>query len=246
MSERATTAMPVPTAGSERPGLVIVFGGTFDPPHRGHVELPARVREAIEKKENRTGTAWLVYVPAARSPHKTDAPVASDADRLEMLRLAIGDAHLAQAGVWTDELDRAPDQPSYTVDTLTRARDWLDANGMSGTALRLLIGADQALGFCRWRQPRQILALAKPVVMVRDETADADELVRRLRATGFWDDRELEMWKSAVVQAGTLDISATRLRQALAAGDARKGDQWLTPSVSAYIRSKHLYGAPRA
>jgi nicotinate-nucleotide adenylyltransferase len=273
MSEQATTPMPVPveeagsSEGTPGPPLVLLFGGTFDPPHRGHVELPVRVRDELERRMECVGKGWLVYVPAARSPHKEKGPAASDADRVEMLRRSL--AGVERVGVWTEEIDRAvrgkeetesggevdgleekahgqdarDTEPSYTVDTVRCAREWLDDRGMSGTALRLLIGADQALGFHRWLAPREVAHTAGPVVMVRGDVADSDDLVIRLKRTRYWRREELEMWREGMVEVGRLDVSATLIRRALRDGDEAAIAEWLAPGVAAYIRERGLYGA---
>jgi len=248
MSEAQITPMPLEGAGkpdvAPRPPFLLLFGGTFDPPHAGHVELPVRVRDELERQAGCAGAAWLVYVPAARSPHKQRGPAAKDADRVEMLRLAL--EGVPRACIWTDEIDRASrmsgDDPSYTLDTLRRARGWLDANGMSETELRLLIGADQAVSFDRWRGPREIIAIARPAVMVRGDVADADDLVRRLRQTRFWRKEDLERWRDGMVSVGRLDVSATRVREALRGGDREEIGRWLAPNVARYIRERGLYG----
>lgn len=225
--------MPVPPETR----LVVLVGGTFDPPHRAHVELPARVRDVLE---GGSAGAWLVYVPAARSPFKTDGPVASDADRVKMLTLALEGT--PRACVWTDEIDRAEaGEPSYTVDTLERARRWLDANGCAGAAMRLLIGADQALAFHRWREPRRIISLAEPVVMLRPPVDTPRALVEGMRATGAWSDAELGAWESRVVDVGVIDAAATSIRERLASGGASVVEGVVDPRVLEYIREHGLY-----
>ncbi|MCW5776185.1 MAG: hypothetical protein KIS87_07100 [Phycisphaeraceae bacterium] len=68
--DESVTPMPVP---ADAPG-VLLFGGTFDPPHRGHTEPAAAARDAMMPPGS-----WLVFVPAARSPHKSAAPATSRA-----------------------------------------------------------------------------------------------------------------------------------------------------------------------
>lgn len=260
--------MPVPTSGSTPPSTVIVFGGTFDPPHIGHVDLPVLVRTELEKRASNEASsskpsAWLVYVPAARSPHKQGGPIASDVDRVNMLHLAI--KNVPRAAVWTDEIDRARLEsesasggaasggassgaggakgPSFTVHTLRRARQWLDDAGLSGTQLRLLIGADQAVNFAKWRDPRDILRLAQPAVMVRGQTSDSDLLVRRLREQDFWNDSELAQWSSWVVNTGPIQVSATQVRDALNSSDEGLIAGLVPKPVASYIRTHGLYRA---
>jgi nicotinate-nucleotide adenylyltransferase len=259
------TPMPLVMSGPDRPELVVAFGGTFDPPHKGHVELPVRVRDEMERRYGCVGKAWLVYIPAARSPHKERGPVVSDGDRVEMLRLAL--AGVPRTGVWTDEIDRARSEeqagePSFTVDTLHRACEWMDGQADSGggasivsveseseaavakpslVPLRLLIGADQAIGFHRWRGPREIVRIARPVVMVRGDVEDADGLVQRMRAARFWKRDELEAWREGMVVVGRLDVSATRVREALRSADEGEAARWLAAAVVRYIRERGLY-----
>ena len=132
-------------------------------------------------------------------------------------------------------------EPSYTVDTVWLAREWLDAQGMSGVALRLLIGADQAVGFDKWRSPRQIAQIASPVVMVRGDVGGSDDLVRRLKRTRYWRPEELELWREGMVEVGRLDVSATRIRGALRDGDESAIAEWIAPGVAGYIRERGLY-----
>jgi nicotinate-nucleotide adenylyltransferase len=175
--------MPLPLVGpalDPRITTVVLFGGTFDPPHLAHAQLAHEARDRAAA--DHPGSAWLLAVPAARSPHKSAGPIASDAHRAAMLRLAFAD--VPRAAVWTDELDRAaaaraaakPDA-SFAIDTLRRARAWLDAHGGSAVTLRLLIGADQALALHRWREPAALIALAPPLIMLRATTTLAEVAV---------------------------------------------------------------------
>lgn len=233
---------PLPLSASEKPAFILLFGGSFDPPHRGHVELPMRVRDELERRHSAVGHGWLLFVPAARSPHKTSSPIASDADRLEMLRLATAAA--PRCRIWTDEIDRAVGSggaPSFTVDTLRRAREWMDDHALSGVHLHLLIGADQAVKFHAWRDPRDILRLATPAVMLRDEYADAASLVRAISASGYWNDSELRTWAAGVVSVGRMDVSSTRIRDALRLGRAADLRDVLDDQVAAYAAGRKLY-----
>lgn len=225
-SLNAPITIPVPP-GTDR---VLLVGGSFDPPHCAHAELPHAARQALWG-----GDGWLMYVPAAQSPHKADAPQASAADRTAMLRLAL--RGVERAAVWTDELERGG--VSYTVQTLRRARMALGTN----CAMRLLIGADQAAVFHRWREPREVIALAEPAVMLREPFGSAAALVGAMRVDGFWTDAELEAWRRRVLSLPMVPASATDARDLLRRGGATTALEGTLPAlVIDYIRERGLYG----
>lgn len=211
---------------------IILVGGTFDPVHLAHTSLPQAARTAAHLDD-----ACLLYVPAARSPFKADAPRASDADRIAMLKLAIADIPISS--LWTDEIDRAhaTHSPSYTIDTLHRLRSLVAPT----VQLRLLLGADQAASFHKWREPRAILSLAPPLVILRG--SDSDTLASSLKASGFWNAQELEAWSASVVAIPLSPISSTLIRESLASPDPSKTDltEQLDPAVLRYIQFKGLY-----
>lgn len=225
---------PIPTGARS----ALIFGGSFDPPHVGHLTLPALAREAI-------GAEWLLYVPAARSPFKSDGPIASSVDRVAMLSAGIGELAAERIGIATLELERAAgaEGPSYTVDTL---RDILRLLG-ERTELRLLIGADQAREFHRWREARAILELAEPVVMLRAGDGAAErELLDSIRA--HWNAAELEGWKSRIVPLPLVEASSTEIRRIVREeGDRSERLNGLTtPAVLSIIRRRGLYRAAQA
>jgi nicotinate-nucleotide adenylyltransferase len=203
---------------------ILIVGGTFDPPHRAHVELARIVAKA-------RGCGRIVFVPAARSPHKAEEPAgAPGSQRLEMVRLAL--RGVPEAEVSSIELDRAG--VSYFIDTLAALRTRFGPD----VELHFMIGADQALAFPRWREPKHILALATPAVVLRPPW-DAPTFAKALRDT--FGESESRRWTERVVEAPLVDISATdlrdRLRRGLPVEDA------IDPEVLAYIRAHGLYGA---
>lgn len=200
---------------------LIVFGGTFDPPHLAHVRLAMLARQAVSAEA-------VAFVPAAVSPLKRGHDASPPADRLAMLRLAVSDEPLAV--VLTDELDRAADgKPSYTVDTLESLRARLSPT----VTLHLLIGADQLRLFPRWHRSDRIVELAEPLVMVRPpDTRDA--LLAALPA-GL-DPRE---WAPRLLDLPMLDLSATKVRQR--ARDGLSLDGLVHPEVARYIAEHGLY-----
>lgn len=223
---------------------VVVFGGTFDPPHTAHARVPL---EVVEKLYGSSG--MLLVVPAAQSPLKQRAST-SDEHRLEMLRLALnGVGSATRHLVWTDELDRARRRGakaiarSYTIDTLVRLRSVLPAR----VEIRLLIGADQAAQFHRWRAARRIIALAEPLVMAREPIVTVAALHHALDAR-FWRLDEKRAWCARMAPNEPLPAASTDVRAALP-GAPRSARSWakhpalgaLDPKVAAYIRAHGLY-----
>jgi nicotinate-nucleotide adenylyltransferase len=152
-----------------------------------------------------------------------------------MLRRAL--AGVERACVWTEEIERAGrsgDDASYWVDTLRAAR----AAAGEGARLRFLIGADPALAFHRWREPRGILRLAEPVVVLREPVGTTGALARGMEATGFWSAEEVARWGGAAVVLPLVDVSSTAVRAALARGEEPAG---LAPAVAAFVRERGLY-----
>ena len=128
-----------------------VFGGTFDPPHVGHVLVAGDACELL-------GLDRVIWVPVAQQPLKEAPPLAPAADRRRMVELAIGDDR--RFSLDTMEMDRGG--LSFTVDTLESL-----AGRHTGAKLVLLVGADAWASFDRWRDPARILTLADVAVIAR-------------------------------------------------------------------------------
>lgn len=236
---------------------LIVFGGTFDPPHDYHATEPVRVAERLFGKR-----ALVLYVPAARNPLKSKGPIASDADRLTMLALATRDAH-GRTAIWSDEIDRViwsreqrttssltAQQPSFMVDTLERLRKITPTS----VTLRLLVGGDAIASFHKWRRARRIIELAEPLVMPRPGM-DGNEVVggRALDIfdsldAKFWTRAERAAWCTRLAPARIDEISSTALRVAIARAHADvrfwRSDpmlRHLPEQVAKHIREHRLY-----
>ena len=170
-----------------------VFGGTFDPPHVGHLILAADACGALRLD-------LLIFVPASAQPFKVDTPaVAGPEDRLEMVRLAVsGDALCT---VEDTEIRRGG--LSYTVDTL----DEISAKH-AGAELFLLIGQDTLAGFSKWKEPERIGQLATLAVMRRAGAARTEGRHRR---------------RTVEISTRRVDISSTEIRERMAAGKSIRG-----------------------
>ena len=127
-----------------------VFGGTFNPPHVGHLIVAEWVRSTLELER-------ILFVPAFIPPHKTDVEIVSAEHRIVMLQLSIADnAHFAISDF---EIKRKG--ISFTVDTLRHLKETHDGE------LFLLIGMDNLLELATWKSPEEIFQLATVVVMTR-------------------------------------------------------------------------------
>ena len=209
---------------------VVLFGGTFDPPHCAHIAMADLARQEVEHR--RGGAALLVFVPAARSPHKASAPAASESQRLEMLTLAT--EGLERATIWTDELDRAREgEPSYWLRTLERARQVI-----GDRALTFVIGADQAASFHRWRGPREMLDFADVLVLPREPIASAAALRSAMQEAGFWKAEELDRWAESFVDVDLHKAASTEVRESQGSPFGTP----LHPKVLQYARAEGLYG----
>ncbi|MEO5617171.1 MAG: nicotinate-nucleotide adenylyltransferase [Candidatus Eisenbacteria bacterium] len=128
-----------------------LFGGTFDPPHLGHLALAEWARDALKLDR-------VLFMPAARPPHKSGPALSGVSLRLAMTRLAVA----GHRGFEVSRIEAEREGPSFTVDTLKtlRAR-------RPGARWFLLMGEDSLADLATWKQPGQIVRLATPVVAAR-------------------------------------------------------------------------------
>lgn len=128
-----------------------IFGGTFDPPHLGHLLVAEFARAEL-------GLDRVLFIPAASPPHKTHVNVTPPVHRLAMVRLAVQ----RNSAFVVDDREIRRGGVSYTLDTLNE----LSVDDSLG-ALVLLIGQDNMLEFSTWKSPEQIVELARVVVLTR-------------------------------------------------------------------------------
>jgi nicotinate-nucleotide adenylyltransferase len=165
-----------------------LLGGTFNPPHVGHLVCAMEARDQL-------GLDAIALLPVNVPPHK---PVLDDPGaevRLELCELA---ARAEPGLVVRDEEVRRPGA-SYTVDTLRALHE-------TGDELTFIVGGDQALGLPGWREPETILSLAR--VAVADRGDASRERVRE----------RLAGWDLDVFDMPRLDVSSTDIRARVAAG----------------------------
>ena len=166
-----------------------LFGGSFNPPHVGHLALAEACAEAA-------GLDRVLWTPTPDPPHKGAAGLVAAEHRLAMARLATaGNARFAVSDV---EFRRPG--PHYTVDTLRALRQ-----EHPGAEFALVVGGDSLAAFASWREPEAILSLARLVVYRRPGTDLAGVAPDVLART-------------TVADGPALDLSATELRARIAAG----------------------------
>ena len=218
---------------------IAFFGGTFDPPHRGHIAI---ARAAL----TRLSLDQVLVAPVATQPLKGGAGHSSFRDRLAMVRLAVA----AEPGLVASDLD-APlpgSRPNYTVDTLRRLRSYIQPDD----ELFCLLGADSFLTLNLWHQSAELILLCDFIIAGRPgfslEQINA-ALPDGVRNTGEFREPGFIRFPLAGAsgQAVNLfllpdldqDVSATEIRAALAEGE--EPQTVLAPSVASYIRAHGLY-----
>lgn len=199
-----------------------IFGGTFDPPHNGHLKIAHAAREAL-------GLAQVVFIPARQPPHKlgvgnggSEEPVSPLESRLAMLELAL--SNHPEYVISLLEVERGG--ISYTVDTLRELRrEAPDAD------IFFIMGMDSLVNLPTWHQPLEIVKLCRLAVLRRNGfPLDLEALERQVPGV-----------TSAVVMipAPEIDISSSEIR-----ARARRGEpiQGLVPElVAEYIEQHQLY-----
>lgn len=196
---------------------VALFGGTFDPPHRGHLAAATAAAQAFQLDT-------VLFAPAGVQPLKEGCTSTPFAHRLAMVELACDTDDRFRAS--TIDAPHPDHSPNYTVDTLATLQ-----SEMPEIALFSIVGADSFLSLSQWRQPHRLLELAEWIVVNRPGSPLAD-------LPGLSLSRE-EAAKVHYIETVHDDVSATELRRRLAAGEDCTG--LVTPAVSEYIRCHGLY-----
>ncbi len=198
-----------------------VFGGTFDPPHLGHLAAAEWARDQLELDR-------VVFVPAGTPPHKRGQSRSDAAARLAMTRLAVR----AQAGFTVSDLEIRRRGPSFTIDTL-RAFAARDARAR----WFLILGEDNLVEFDSWREPEAILERATVVVALRPRPV-SNGRPEHHRVHGMV--RGMSR-KGAVVTLDNpgIDLSSSAIRERVRGG---RSIRYLVPAaVERYIARTRLY-----
>jgi nicotinate-nucleotide adenylyltransferase len=193
---------------------IAIYGGTFDPVHRGHLEAARAAAEeyALDR---------VLLVPAGHPPHRAHSPGAEFEHRFRMVEIAVqGDSRMIASRL---EAPGNDGKRHYSIDTIQRLRSEL----APGDRLFFVIGADAFAEIATWYRWREILDMVEFIVVSRPGEELAAEDVPA-GATVHW------------LRNVNVPISSTEIRERLAQGQS--ADAWLDPAVAGYIRSQALYG----
>ena len=195
--------------------VIGIFGGTFDPPHAGHLAV---ARAAL--REGGVDEVWLMVSP--ENPFKSGRHITPERERLEMTRrllAALGPAERQRIRVSDFEMHLP--RPTFTAVTLSELR-----HAYPGCEFRLIIGRDNLSAFSRWRDPEDILRHHRLIVYPRPGDAE-------------WQESKIPPQSVILRDMPLLDISSTRLREL-----ARSGadvSHLTSPEVATYIKQHKIY-----
>lgn len=195
-----------------------LFGGTFNPPHVGHLRLAALAADAAQLD-------MVIIMPASVPPHKEAPGLATGEDRIALCRRTFTDPRFIVSDM---ELRRAG--KSYTVETLRALHDCYPED-----KLYLIIGSDMLLSFDRWFSWEEILSLCSLLVLSREN--DLSPQMLRDYASQTLGLTEEEGFR--ILETAPLELSSTMIRERIAKGEDTAA--FLTPQAYAYIKEKGLY-----
>lgn len=214
---RSTSGWDILCHMAERIG---VFGGTFDPPHLGHLILASEARTQLNLDR-------LLWVLTSVPPHKLGQPLTPLEDRLAMLRLAVAD----EPGFVISLVDITRPGPHYTVDTMRI----LSSDNPDATHV-LLLGGDSLHDLTRWHDPAQLVAECAEIGVMRRPGALIDLASLEKEIHGI-------TAKLRFVEAPLLEIASHEIRRRAEQGLPYR--YYVPAGVYQYIREKGLYGGER-
>lgn len=197
---------------------VALFGGTFDPPHHGHIAVAKAAADAFQLDE-------VLFAPTGKQPLKLDVAATPFADRLGLVTAAC----MSDSRFFVSEIDapRSNGVPNYTIDTLEALR-----KARPEDTLFNLVGADSFLTLRQWKEPERLLELVEWIVATRPGyPPNFDSL-------GL---NSVQLPRVHLLRDVDEDISATELRQRLHRRD--ECSDLLPIAVSAYIKEHGLYSS---
>jgi nicotinate-nucleotide adenylyltransferase len=197
-----------------------VFGGTFDPIHNGHLLIAREMTHALSLDR-------VLFVLAARPPHKLGQAITGDHHRLAMLRLALVD----EPAFEISEVELFRPGKSFTADTLEEL-----ARRLAPASLVFLMGEDSLRDLPNWHDPHRIVKFAEIGVAARPGIDfDVSQIYERVPgSTG----------RVNLVQTSEVDVSSQEIRDRVASG--KSIENMVPPRVAGYIRAHKLYAQPES
>ena len=219
-----------------------LFGGSFDPIHRGHLALAQAAAERYSLRQ-------VLFVPANIPPHKQKQPLTPFIHRYAMVALATQDKkEFAPSLLEAATSNAESDTVNYSIDTVTRLKKTLK----KADRLFFLIGVDAFRDIAKWREPRALLAecdfivASRPGYSLRDvaeslpeELRPPEAVTRPFHKQPAKGDLVLPGVTLHLLEGVHQSVSATDIRAAAAAG--KPLGRWLDPQVAEYIRKLGLY-----
>jgi len=209
---------------------IALFGGTFDPIHNGHLHLAEELTRSLDLAEMR-------FIPCAQNVLKQNAPLASGAQRVAMIKLAIADFALFSV----DDYEVTHNQPSYTLNTLLATRQQI------GTAqpLCFVMSCDAFEKFDQWHRYQEILDCAHLIVVPRPgyQSQFGPPLQQLLTDHKINQPAQLQQAPAGYIYIQPVQrqwhISGTEIRLLIEAGEQPK--EFLSPAVWDFICQQSLY-----
>jgi len=202
---------------SEKIGL---YGGTFDPPHLGHLISAQAMAELLSLHR-------VIFLPAGQPPHKLCRPISTGQHRLAMLQLALADNPLFQIDDW----ELSVDGPAYTINTIRYFQAILP-----GRTLYWFIGADSLADLPTWYRFEELIDAVEIVTAWRGGL-DIERVLADLQTK--IEQRHYEKLRKNVLRTPMIEISASDIRRKIHAGQSIR--YLVAPAVEQYIRREGLY-----
>lgn len=202
---------------STRIGL---FGGSFNPIHRGHVTLARAIADQVHLDR-------VIFLPAATPPHKQSYPLLDASHRAEMVKLAISEESLFEFS----DYDLLREGPSYTIDTVTHFQQTLG----SDVSLCWMIGADSLAELTTWHRVCDLIDACQIVTAARPgwEKIDWNPLEEVIGQ------QRVKKLKGGIVETPLVDVSSTEIRSFIA--QREEISDFVIEIVANYIEKKELY-----